>query len=83
MTDPGCRRQQEIADQRQQLPEKLAIVCAKQSARQPGILFPRKQDIQLSRFPDIPCFYPAFASLLAIWLNNEPVQAIDVIVYGM
>ena len=39
--------------------------------------------IQLSRFPDIPCFYPAFASLLAIWLNNEPVQAIDVIVYGM
>ena len=24
-----------------------------------------------------------FASLLAIWLNNEPVQAIDVIVYGM
>ena len=45
------------------------------SARQPGILFPRKQDIQLSRFPDIPCFYPAFASLLAIWLNNEPVQA--------
>ena len=30
MTDPGCRRQQEIADQRQQLPEKLAIVCAKQ-----------------------------------------------------
>ena len=53
------------------------------SVRQPGILFPRKQDIQLSRFPDIPCFYPAFASLLAIWLNNEPVQAIDVIVYGM
>ena len=25
MADPGCRRQQEIADQRQQLPEKLDV----------------------------------------------------------
>lgn len=28
-------------------------------------------------------FYPAFASLFAIWLNNEPAQTVDVIVYGM